>query len=76
MKRTEHRFDAGGEGFTGVYILSESHAVIHTYPEHGYLAFDLFSCGPSDPTQVLDAMRDALGAEAGTIHEVNRGSHE
>lgn len=32
-------------GLTMVYLLSESHASIHTYPEHGACFVDLFTCG-------------------------------
>lgn len=32
-------------GVTIVYTLSESHASIHTYPEHGSCFVDLFTCG-------------------------------
>lgn len=32
-------------GMTIVYTLSESHASIHTYPEHGSCFVDLFTCG-------------------------------
>ena len=42
-----HRFSP--QGMTSVAILSESHAVIHTWPEHGALTFDLFTCaGPEE----------------------------
>jgi S-adenosylmethionine decarboxylase proenzyme len=34
-------------GVTVVAILSESHAVLHTYPEHRYLSLDIFTCGAS-----------------------------
>lgn len=33
------------DGFTMVILLSESHATIHTYPEHGACFVDLFTCG-------------------------------
>ena len=63
LDRVVHRFEGGGAGFSAVILLSESHASLHTYPEHGWLAFDLFSCGKQDPQQVLDEMANALGAE-------------
>ena len=39
-----HRFEP--QGMTLVYILSESHFTIHTYPEHNYLSMDLYICNP------------------------------
>ncbi len=39
-------------GFTGMWILSESHATIHTYPEHDSIYFNMYSCrGPNDCAQ-------------------------
>lgn len=38
-----HRFSP--QGVTGVVLLSESHTSVHTWPEYGYAAIDLFSCG-------------------------------
>lgn len=35
-------------GFTGVAVLAESHMSVHTWPEHGYAAFDIFMCGDAD----------------------------
>ena len=35
----------GGNGVTGVALLAESHISIHTWPEHGYAAVDIFICG-------------------------------
>lgn len=39
-----HRFEP--QGMTMVYILSESHFTIHTYPEHNYLSLDIYICNP------------------------------
>ncbi|MEM9835184.1 MAG: adenosylmethionine decarboxylase [Bacteroidota bacterium] len=33
-------------GVSGVVLIAESHLTIHTWPEHGYAAVDIFSCGP------------------------------
>ena len=70
--RAEHRFAEGGEGFTGCFILSESHAILHTYPEHGYLAFDLFSCGSADPYEVLEQMKRETKATQIAFHDLTR----
>jgi S-adenosylmethionine decarboxylase len=32
-------------GVSGAVIIQESHYTIHTWPEHGYAAVDLFYCG-------------------------------
>lgn len=53
--------DFPGGGFTSVVLLSESHASLHSYPECGFLAFDLFSCGEKSPENVLAALTGALG---------------
>jgi len=43
LNRTQHVFEPNG--LTVVYLLSESHASIHTYPEYGACFVDLFTCG-------------------------------
>lgn len=42
IKKVEHKFTPHGE--TIVFILSESHFTIHTYPEHRYLTMDIYVC--------------------------------
>jgi S-adenosylmethionine decarboxylase len=39
-------------GVSGAVIIAESHLTIHTWPEHGYAAVDVFTCGPEVNTQV------------------------
>lgn len=43
-----HKFDQG-EGVTGIIALAESHISVHTWPEHGYMAIDIFMCGDCNP---------------------------
>lgn len=42
LGKLEHKFEP--QGFTVIYLLSESHISIHTFPERDYLAFDLYTC--------------------------------
>jgi S-adenosylmethionine decarboxylase len=42
-----HQFQP--HGVSGFYLLTESHLSIHTWPEHGYVALDIFTCGNEDP---------------------------
>lgn len=55
-----HHF-GDGQGVTGVALLAESHISIHTWPEHGLAAIDLFVCGVSaDAEAGLEVIRSAL----------------
>ncbi|WP_311267767.1 adenosylmethionine decarboxylase [Sphingobium sp. WCS2017Hpa-17] len=48
-----HHFGEG-QGVTGVALLAESHMSIHSWPEHGYAAVDIFLCGVRhDPAKAL-----------------------
>ncbi len=38
-----HKFSP--QGVSGVIVIAESHLSIHTWPEHGYAALDVFTCG-------------------------------
>ncbi|MBD1903675.1 adenosylmethionine decarboxylase [Trichocoleus sp. DQ-A3] len=55
-----HKFVGGGNGVTGIFLLSESHASFHTYPEVDFIALDLFSCGSTDPELVLNELIEEL----------------
>jgi S-adenosylmethionine decarboxylase len=61
-------------GVSGVVIIAESHLAIHTWPEYGYCAVDLFTCGEScDPKVAYDYLQDALGAGSAFYSELKRG---
>lgn len=49
-------------GWSGVVILYESHAAIHTYPNQQEAFIDLFSCKDFDPSLVLDTLQSFLGS--------------
>lgn len=50
-----------GHGLTMTILLSESHASIHTYPEHGKCFVDLFTCGDKCNNHIFnEALKDYL----------------
>ena len=52
-----------GQGVTGLALLAESHISIHSWPEHGYAAVDMFLCGRRhDLDAGLEGLRDGLNA--------------
>ena len=68
---TFHRFSPCG--VSGVVSIRESHLAIHTWPEFGYAAVDLFTCGDGvDPWIAHDALKRALGAGRGEAIELPR----
>ena len=61
-------------GVSGVVIISESHLAIHTWPELGYAAVDLFTCGEScDPKIAYDFLKQAFASKSGSYSELRRG---
>ena len=61
-------------GVSGVVIIAESHITIHTWPEHGYAAVDVFTCGDTvKPWIVKDVMEEALQAKRCSAMEMRRG---
>lgn len=75
-----HRFPARAEGqatggVTGFLPLAESHIAFHTYPEYGYLAADIFTCGddPSAPDRAVAVLEGALVPGRMTVRRFDRG---
>lgn len=66
-----HGFGTAG-GVTGVALLAESHITVHTWPEAGYAAFDVFMCGACDADRAVAALRDAAPGSRLAIRSVAR----
>ncbi|MGE5583076.1 MAG: adenosylmethionine decarboxylase [Bacillota bacterium] len=66
-----YKFDP--QGFTGLLLLSESHISIHTYPERGYAAIDVYTCGGGMTQKAIDFLKEVLRPTQ--VHEmlVRRG---
>ena len=47
-------------GISGVAVLAESHVSVHTWPERGYAAFDIFMCGNADPHKAYSVLEQAF----------------
>lgn len=55
-----HKFKGGGKGVTGFILLAQSHAAFHSYPEYGYIALDIYSCGSHDPEPIVEFIQKHL----------------
>jgi S-adenosylmethionine decarboxylase proenzyme len=62
------------QGVSGVVIIAESHICIHTWPEYGYAAADIFTCGDSvQPKKVAEIIMGKLGGKNHSITETPIG---
>jgi S-adenosylmethionine decarboxylase len=67
-----HRFSP--QGVSGVVVIAESHISIHTWPEYGYAAADVFTCGTSvNPEIAAGVLIERLGSKNHTLTEIKRG---
>ncbi len=72
MGESFHKFNP--HGVSGVVIIAESHLFIHTWPEYGYAAVDIFTCGDSvQPEKAAQKLIRELGAKSHSILEIQRG---
>jgi S-adenosylmethionine decarboxylase len=66
-----HHFQPNG--VSGVAVLAESHISIHTWPDAGYAALDVFMCGKASPDACIPVLRQAFNAERVEVSELLRG---
>ncbi len=67
-----HRFAESG-GISGVAVLAESHISIHTWPERGFAAIDIFMCGACDPDGAIPVLKAHFRPRDIHICEQRRG---
>ena len=58
--RAEEAYKFEPQGFTGLLLLAESHISIHTYPERGYAAVDVYTCGGGITQKAIDYLKEVL----------------
>jgi len=67
-----HKFSP--QGVSGVVVISESHLAIHTWPELGYAAVDVFTCGEKvDPWDACKYLTSHFKAKNMIAKETKRG---
>ncbi|RLF24603.1 MAG: S-adenosylmethionine decarboxylase proenzyme [Thermoprotei archaeon] len=67
-----HKFKP--QGVSGIVIIAESHLSIHTWPEYGYAAIDIFTCGTHvDPWKAYEILRETFKPRQVSILEFKRG---
>ena len=67
-----HKFSPNG-GVSGVAVLSESHISVHTWPEKGFAAFDVFMCGAAQPSKAIAVLEAAFKPKRVVVGEHKRG---
>lgn len=72
VSSTFHAFNP--HGVSGVIVIAESHLAIHTWPEYGYAAVDVFTCGDTVNPQIAnDSLQEQFRARDAKIVRINRG---
>ena len=73
LKKSIHHFDNQNGAFTALYLLSESHLSFHSWPEHSYIACDIFTCGKCEPQMIIDELIIMMKPTRYTVTEISRG---
>jgi spermidine synthase len=72
IQHVAHHFSADS-AFTSMFLLSESHISFHSWPERGYIAVDVFTCGNCDAKALLLDIAAVLKPKRVTMHGIVRG---
>ena len=61
-------------GISGMVVIAESHLSIHTWPEYGYAALDIFTCGDIiKPEVAAQFLIEKFGCKNPSVVEMKRG---
>jgi S-adenosylmethionine decarboxylase proenzyme len=72
VAEAKHQFDP--QGLTRVFILSESHFCLHTYPEHRYLSIDVYACDANiNLAEFADLLLSKLQVRDYRVQHLDRG---
>lgn len=67
-----YKFGPPGNGFTCLILLTTSHLSIHTWPEWGSAAVDVFTCGDVDTDLIVRSMVRYFESIRHTIEDIPR----
>jgi S-adenosylmethionine decarboxylase len=66
-----HRFEP--QSASVVVLVSESHVSIHTWPEYGYAAADILTCGQALPDAGVKSLIAHLAPQRSEVQRYDRG---
>lgn len=73
LGETSHAFQP--HGVTALLLLAESHISIHTWPETGYAAVDVMTCGDTmQPQEAIDLIQRELASSQAEVSQISRGT--
>ena len=73
LNLVSHKFKP--QGLTAIALLAESHLSIHTWPESGYAAVDIFTCGKNmKPELACEYLMQSLDASSHSLEKIRRRS--
>ena len=71
LNESFYKFDP--QGVTGYFLLANSHMSLHSWPEHGYLSIDIYTCSSSEMTRKLvDSILEKISHEKVFIKNIDR----
>ena len=72
LNKNIHYFEGPEGAFTALYLLSESHLSLHSWPEYNYIAMDVFPCGECLTENIVNDIIKYLEATKIVIKELDR----
>ncbi len=70
VEECTHKFEP--IGVTYIAVITTSHFSIHTWPEYGYAAVDIFSCEEELPQKLADNLKEAFDAKSVVVNKFMR----